>query len=409
MPVHVIFLEPAFPANQPDFVRALHDAGALVSGIGDRPLEWLPDQLRGWMYSYEHVRSSADVGEVTAAVRRIQARGPWVHKLECTVEALMMTAAAAREATGIPGMSVAHTNLCRDKFEMKKFLRARGVPCARAQEVSSLGEMARFAAEVGFPIIVKPLAGAGAAGTSRVTSAEGLGRAAAEVGLAADRPALCEEFVEGHEGFFDTLTVGGHVVFETVSHYYPNVLAAMRSRDISPIVITTNRIDSAGYSELRQFGRRVIRELELDTTATHMEWFFGPRGLYFSEIGARPPGVLVWDLYCAANDFDLYREWANGVVHGHAEPHPSRRYAAGMVSVRPNRDGRVVGYSGWDEVQRRYGPHIVRAHLPALGHGTQPVESGFMGNAWVWARHPDYDVCKSMLEDIGRTLKMWAE
>ena len=409
MPVHVIFLEPAFPANQPDFVRALHQAGALVSGIGDRPLSWLPDNLKSWMYSYEHVGSSADPQQVTDAVRRIQARGPWVHKLECTVEALMLTAAQAREATGIPGMGVAHTNLCRDKYEMKKYLRARGVATAAAQEVTTIGEMAQFAREVGFPIIVKPLAGAGASGTSRVEDADGLRRAAEEVGLQPGRPALVEEFVTGHEGFFDTLTVGGKVVFETVSHYYPGVLEAMRTREISPVVLTTNRIDAPGYGELREFGRRVIRELHLDTTATHMEWFFGPKGLYFSEIGARPPGVLVWDLYCAANDMDLYLEWAKAVVHGHADPRPSRRYSAGMVAIRPNQDGRVAGYSGVDAVRARYGDQILRMHLPAVGGRTQPVGSGYMGNAWVWARHPDYDACRAMLEDIGRTLKMWAE
>lgn len=409
MPVHVIFLEPSFPANQPQFVRALHEAGALVSGIGDRPVEWLSPELKRWMYSYEHVGSSADPQQITDAVRRIQARGPWVHKLECTVEALMLPAAQAREATNIPGMSVAHTNLCRDKYEMKKFLRARGIPCAAAEEVSSVGEMARFARAVGFPIIVKPLAGAGASGTSRVDDMDGLQRAAEEVGLAPGRPALVEEFVSGHEGFFDTLTVGGQVVFEAISHYYPGVLEAMRTREVSPVCITTNRIESEGYGELRAFGRRVVRELGISTSATHMEWFFGPKGLYFSEIGARPPGVLVWDLYCAANDFDLYREWANGVVHEHASPRPSRNYSAGMVAIRPNRDGRVAGYSGVDEVNRRYGPNILRMHLPPVGGRTQPVGSGYMGNAWVWARHPDYDACKAMLEDIGRTLKMWAD
>ena len=82
MPMHVIFLEPAFPANQRQFVRALHEAGALVSGIGDRPLQYLDDQLKSWMYSYEHVASSASTEAVTEAVRRIQKRGPWVHKLE---------------------------------------------------------------------------------------------------------------------------------------------------------------------------------------------------------------------------------------------------------------------------------------------------------------------------------------
>ena len=37
MSVDVIFLEPCFPRNQREFVRALHAAGARVTGIGERP------------------------------------------------------------------------------------------------------------------------------------------------------------------------------------------------------------------------------------------------------------------------------------------------------------------------------------------------------------------------------------
>ncbi|MCA9492146.1 MAG: hypothetical protein KC621_19570, partial [Myxococcales bacterium] len=188
-----------------------------------------------------------------------------------------------------------------------------------------------------------------------------------------------------------------------------NVLEAMRTRDCSPIVMITNRMDAPGYTDLKVFGRKVVSALGLVTTPTHMEWFYGPKGLFFSEIGARPPGVRVWDLYCAANEFDLYVEWAKAVVHGEADPRPTRRFSAGMVALRPNRDGRIVGYSGVEEIQRRYGDFLIRVHLPPAGSRTQPVESGYMGNAWVWARHPDYDLCKAMLEDVGRTIKVWAE
>src|SRR6185369_11634956 len=121
--------------------------------------------LKSWMYSYEHVPSSADVEAVTNAVKRIQARGPWVHKLECTVEALMLVGAEARERTGIPGMSVAHTDLCRDKYKMKQFLRSKGIPCAQSTEVGTMAESRAFVEKVGFPVIMKPIAGAGAAGT----------------------------------------------------------------------------------------------------------------------------------------------------------------------------------------------------------------------------------------------------
>jgi hypothetical protein len=409
MPMHVIFLEPAFPGNQREFVRGLHQAGALVSAIGTAPVHAFDHDLRSWLYGYEQVSSTASVSAIREAVVRIQKRGPWVHKLECTVEALMLPAAEVRAQTGIPGMSVAQTILVRDKYQMKQFLQARGIRCARSAECGTVEEAKAFVEQVGWPIILKPLAAAGAAGTWRADDVRSLLAAVRESGMSPQRPMQLEEFISGHEGFFDTLTVRGQVVYEQICHYYPNVLEAMRTRDCSPIVMVTNRIEADGYNELRAFGRQVIRTLDLDTTATHMEWFYGPKGLFFSEIGARPPGVRVWDLYCAANEMDLYLDWANAVVHGQAHPRPTRRYSAGMVALRPNRDGRIAGYSGVDEMQRRYGDHILRAHLPPVGSGTQPVESGFMGNAWVWARHPDYDACKAMLEDIGRTLRVWAE
>jgi SAM-dependent methyltransferase len=51
-----------------------------------------------------------------------------------------------------------------------------------------------------------------------------------------------------------------------------------------------------------------IEVLGIETSATHMEWFYGPKGLKFSEIGCRPPGVRTWDLYNVGNDMDLYRK-----------------------------------------------------------------------------------------------------
>lgn len=408
--MHVIFLEPGFPANQREFVRALHAVGAHVTGIGDRPVHTLDDELKGWLDGYEQVASTASTAAVLDAVRRIQARGPWVHKLECTIEALMYTAAEVRRLANIPGLSIGQTTLCRDKRQMKQFLRARGVPCARIADVATAKELVAFVQEVGYPVIVKPVDGAGAHGTYKVDDAAGLERVIRETGLNNERQGLvAEEFISGHEGFYDTMTVNGQVVFESISHYYPNVLEAMKTRWISPQVVVTNRIDAPGYSELRQFGRRVIAELELDTTPTHMEWFAGDKGLYFSEIGARPPGCRVWDLYCHANDMDMYVEWARAVVHGNTAPRPSRRFAAGLIALRPNQDGVYAGYTGVDEIRQRYGEFLLESHFPAIGSRTAEVGAGYLGHAWMRARHPDYDQLRAILDDIGRTVKVWAK
>jgi hypothetical protein len=155
-------------------------------------------------------------------------------------------------------------------------------------------------------------------------------------------------------------------------------------------------------------GQRVITALGIGTSATHMEWFFGPKGLRFSEIGCRPPGVGAWDLYSAGNDMDVYRAWADAIVHGGVSTVPSRRFASGIVALRPSQDGSISGYSGVDELQQRYGEWVIDAHLPPPGTPTQGVEAGYMANAYVRMKHPDYDTLRGMLDAVGRSLHVYA-
>jgi len=406
--MHAVFIEPTFPANQKQFVRALHQAGAKVTGIGERPRDALDADLRSWLLHYEQVGSVVDAERVTQVVRRIGERLP-VDRLEAVVEAHMMAAARVRETLGIPGTSTRTTFLCRDKPTMKEVLRDTGVACARSMGSGDREAIHAFAREVGYPLIVKPRTGAGASGTFRVADEAELEAALARTGVGRGGVVAVEEYVEGHEGFYDTITIGGSVAHEFVSHYYPNVLEAMRTRWISPQIVTTNRVASApAYQEVLELGRKVIRALQIDTSATHMEWFYGPQGLRFSEIGCRPPGVRMWDLYAAANDIDIYFEWAMAVLYGRTGRKVSRRFAAGMITLRPDRDGHISGYEGVEAIQERYGEWIIDAHLPPAGTPTQPVEAGYMANAWARMRHPDYDTLRSMLDDIGRTLKVRA-
>jgi carbamoylphosphate synthase large subunit len=408
MPVDVVFLEPCFPRNQREFARALHAVGARVIGIGERPKEYLDDEMRSWLSHYEQVSNVTSVAQVEKAVRFIQSKVR-IDRLEASVEAHVMCAAKVREACGIPGTSVETTFLCRDKPSMKEALRKAGIPCAQSLGSDDGGEIMAFAERVGFPLIVKPRDAAGAAATYRCDNAAMLAHALRESGVGQGRSVAVEEFIEGHEGFYDTITIGGTIVHDFVCHYYPSVLEAMRSRSINPQFICTNRIDSApAYGEVRELGRNVIAALGIDTSATHMEWFYGPKGLKFSEIGCRPPGVGAWDLYCAANDFDIYREWAEAVVWHTRKATLSRRYSAGIVALRPDRDGRIAGYEGVNEVERAFGQWIIDAHFPAPGTPTGPVEAGFMANAWLRMKHPDYDELHHMLDVAGDTIKVRA-
>ncbi len=402
--MHVVFIEPGFPGNQRQFVRALAEVGANVTAIGEASKDSLDDDLKRWLIHYEQVPSVVHEPSLLQAVRFIQSK-KWVDRLEATVEAHIMAAARVREACHIPGTSVKTAYLCRDKPAMKDALRAAGVLTAQSAGADTAAEIRAFVDKVGYPIILKPRDAAGASGTSKVSSDAEL----AEVLPTLRGSVAVEEFIEGHEGFYDTITANGRVLHEFVCHYYPNVLEAMRTRWISPQFIATNRVDAvSGYDELKVMGRRVIEALDIGTSATHMEWFFGPKGLKFSEIGCRPPGVRAWDLYNAGNEMDLYREWAMAIVHGRASQQPSRRYAAGIIALRPECDGVIVGYDGLEAVHRAFGPWIIDDHFPPPGSRTQGVGSGYMGNAWMRFKHPDYDELRKMLNAVGETVKVRA-
>ncbi len=236
----------------------------------------------------------------------------------------------------------------------------------------------------------------------RVDDAEQLASALARLGVGSGGEAAIESFYEGHEAFYDTITIGGSVAHEFITHCYPTVLEGRRTRWISPQLITTNRIETApGYQPILEMGRKVNRLLGVDTSATHLEWFFGPEGHRFSEIACRPPRVRAWELYAIANDIDIHLEWATAVVWGRTVRKSSRRYSAGIIALRPDRDGVIAGYEGADEVWRRFGQWVIDAHLPHEGTPTRAVESGYMANAWIRMKHQDYDALKSMLDTVG--------
>ncbi|MFT5152541.1 MAG: hypothetical protein ACI841_002539, partial [Planctomycetota bacterium] len=367
----------------------------------------LDAETKRHLHGYEQVPSVVNEQALLQTVRAIQER-EWVDRLEATIEAHILPVARVRGAAEIPGTSVSTAFLCRDKPAMKDALREAGVPCAQSTGASTREEVVSFAKEVGYPLILKPRDAAGASGIYRADDEASLEKAMDESGLDMGISVAVEEFVEGHEGFYDTLCNEGEVVHDFVCHYYPGVLEAMRERWISPQIVCTNQTDDATYGELREMGKKVIEVLDIKTSATHMEWFFGPKGLKFSEIGCRPPGVGTWDLYGAGNDIDLYREWAQILVHGGTEAKPSRAHSSGMIALRPDQDGAISGYEGVETMMAKHATHIIDSHFPPHGSRTQGVEGGYMANSWVRARHSEYDSLRGILNEIGEKIHVHA-
>jgi hypothetical protein len=401
---HIAFVSPEHPFVQPFYLRGLKEAGAVITGISAVPASRLPADVRPLLDAVERVPGFTEPEPIAEAVRAAAKRAR-VERILTTDERHVEVTARARALLGLPGVSPETARLCRDKAAMKEALRAAGIPVAASSVADSAEAVRAFAEQTGYPLIIKPRGGMGSLSTYKLRDRGELDAALRQIGPGT---MLVEEFVEGHEGFLDTLTYGGEIVHEFMSHYYPDVLVAFGDRTISPQIVTTNRVDAEGYEEVRTLARQVQRVLGIDETPTHMEWFFGPRGLKISEIAVRPAGDRIWDLYCGANETSVYREWGHLELFGRPSTRMSRKYSAGLVQVRPDRDGKVLGYQGLAAVEKACGPLIFKRQVPSRGTTTKPLQAGYIYNTWFMLRHPDYDRLREHLDFIGRTLRIRA-
>jgi biotin carboxylase len=304
---------------------------------------------------------------------------------------------------GIDGLSVEAAQNFRDKARMKTVLRQHDIPCARHRLAASADDAWAFVREVGYPIVLKPPAGAGARDTFRIDTEDDLRRTLETLPPSPHDPALLEEFILGEEHSFDSVFVGGRMVWHSISRYFPTPLEVLRTPWIQWVVLLPRQIGGSEYEPIRRAGERAVGVLGMRTGLSHMEWFRRRDGsIAISEVGARPPGAQFTTLLSYAHDVDMYRAWAHLMVFGEFEP-PPRLYAAGAAFLRGQGAGRVVAIRGLEEVQRAVAPVVVEAKLPSAG---QPPSGTYEGDGYVIVRHPETAVVEDALRRIVSTIRV---
>ena len=315
--MNVVMLSPGFPLEMAYFTRALAQTGATVIGVGDQPVHVLPPEARDHLAHYEQV-SLADEGAVLGALEGL-ARHARIDQVECLWEPYMVLAARIREHLGLPGMTVEQTLPFRDKELMKQVLDAAGIRTPRHASTSTVQGAWEAAERIGYPLIVKPIAGAGSADTYRVDSPAELADVLPMVRHV--EVLSVEEFIEAEEFTYDTVCGAGNVLFENISWYRPRPLQARSHEWISPMTVAVRDMDNDWLAGGQAMGREVLQALGFHAGFTHMEWYRKSDGeVVFGEIGARPPGARTVDVMNYATDGDLFRMWAEAVVSGTSTP-----------------------------------------------------------------------------------------
>jgi biotin carboxylase len=291
----------------------------------------------------------------------------------------------------------------RDKSRMKNVLRGHGVPCARHGLAHTEEEAWGFLREVGFPVVLKPPAGAGAQGTFRVDDEGAFGEALRISAPTHDQPVLIEEFITGEEHSLETISVGGRAVWHSLTHYYPTPLEVIRNPWIQWCLLLPREIDGPQYDDIREAGARALEALGMDTGLSHMEWFRRADGsVAISEVGARPPGAQITTLVSRAHDIDFLGAWARVMVYGEFDP-PERRYAAGAAFLRGQGSGRVVAIHGLEQAGREVGGLVTDVKLPEVG---QTPTGSYEGEGYVLLRHPETAVVKDALLRLISTIRV---
>ena len=361
------------------------------------PADRVPDTLKHSVAAHWQIGDPLDAGQIAGAVQGLGGQIGQVQRLLAVLEQLQVPLAQVREHLGIPGIGVTTAGNFRDKAQMKSALRAAGVPCARHRLADSAAVAAGFAAEVGFPLVVKPPAGAGAKSTFRLDDAGDLRVWLDAAPPSPDRLALMEEFLTGEEGSYDSVMISGQIVWDSVSSYLPTPLEVLRNPWIQWMVLMPRDVGGPEYAGIRAIVPTALRALGLDTGLTHLEWFRRPDGsVAVSEVAVRPPGGQITSMLCYAHDFDLYGAWAELMVHGSFTP-PPRRWAVGTVFLRGQGTGQVRAVHGLDALPPEVTSLVVESRLPEPG---QLSSGSYEGDGYVIVRHPDTAVVSAAMRRL---------
>jgi hypothetical protein len=406
----VLMISPGFPADMPPFTRGLAEIGATVIGVGDQPKAGLAPEVAEALSAYLPVKQLWDeentVDEVAAW---LDSHAVNVDRVECLWEPGVVLAAKLRERLEVPGLSVEQAVAFRDKETMKQVLDNAGIRTPHHYRANTQDEVREAAERVGWPLIVKPIAGAGSADTYTARSSEELEEILAAIGHVPE--VSVEEFIEGEEYTYDTISAGGRVLFQNVAWYRPKPLVARLNPWISAQAVCLADIEAPEIAVGVELGHRVLSALGFETGYTHMEWFRTASGeAVFGEIGARAPGGRLTHGMNLSCDIDLFVGWAEAVCAGRLSQDTTKKYNAAMVFKRAEGGGtHIARIEGLEPILFEHGEHVPVIDLVPIGAPRRDWRKVVTGDGWMIARHPDLDTTLHIADRLASEVRIVAE
>jgi hypothetical protein len=352
--------------------------------MGEPPTEQLSPEVREALDDYQRV---PELHRDPESGLRTLGYFTWQHgrldRVESLNEHWLGCEAYLREAFHVPGPKPAELQEMRSKLGMWKLLTTARLPCVQTEPVHDEAQVRRFGDRNGYPLVLKPDLGVGAARTFKVAQPGELSAAFQSGGLLGY---VVQRYIEGTILTYDGLTdAEGRIVFALSHVYSEGVMETVNEkRDMSfwTCPQATPAVEELGQATVRAFG---LRERFF-----HIEIFRRPDESHLVlEVNLRPPGGFMTDMMNYACEMDVYALWARVLTRDPSLP---------GFACRPRFHVAHVG--------RRHGTHYerspddVRARLGSrlLWHRpVPPVFSAIMGDEMFLTRH---ETAEEMRQDI---------
>ena len=356
--MNFVFISPNFPRTYWQFCACLRNNGINVLGIGDSPYDGLEAPLKAALTEYYRVDSLEDYGQVYRAAAFFAFKYGRIDWIESMNEYWLEQDARLRKDFNVTtGIQPDRIGFIKEKSLMKEIYLKAGIPTARQSIVSDREAGRVFIEKVGYPVIVKPNIGVGAANTWKLENDSDF--EAFYDGLP-EVPYVMEEFIEGIICSYDAITDSRcEPLFESMT-VWPPVMDIV-NKDLDLMYYTCPRVPEG----LRSLGRKAVRAFGVDRRFVHLEFFrltkarrgLGEVGDFAAlEVNMRPAGGYTPDMMNFAHSTNVYQIYADMVAYD------SRRKAEGpehfYCVYASRKDGHVYARTH-EEIMAKYGADMV--------------------------------------------------
>lgn len=328
----------------------------LVSAMATRAPLWLIDEDPAtWQLKY--LAGSSVVGMLDPARFVADDRGMLAAAAEvgrerrvagvCTYdEGMVLPAAILAERLGVPGLTAAGAQRCRDKHLTRVALTGADLPQPRFTLVTTVPDAVVAAERIGFPVVIKPRGMGASAGVVRVNSPAEMAEAfriaahASHVGPPSlEQGLLVEEMVDGPEISVDGVISGGKYLAFCIAR--KQVGPAPCFEEVGHIIDARDQLTSD--ASLHLVLARAHHALGISDGITHTEVKLTERGPVIIEVNGRLGGDLIPYVGKLATGVDP-GQTASDVARG-VQPDLTQSHSrvAGVRFLYPPEDCRITG------------------------------------------------------------------